>query len=272
MGDWTYVHWLVFSVPLLLILLSVAVYFLFLRGTIRTRYVVGQKFRDDPDINEWIVCFNWSRKVLYVPAIIASFAAGLLTVIFRPEAGEGLAEWIGGIWLAVFFLNFLVDEYEVSLKLIVIIVLLVVVLVLWLTYLNWLGAFFRLFTRVDVGLNAAAYFAFGVIMSVAVVVSWVRGLFYYVAVTPNYLNIQVGPTETGEQLGREEYSTRIDTGDFLERLQGFGRLIITFADHRRPPMVLLVGRIGRVASRLESIRGKLAVDRHQEHREGMGTE
>jgi len=96
----------------------------------------------------------------------------------------------------------------------------------------------------------------------------VRGLFYYVAITPNYLNIQSGPTETGEQVSREEYSTRIDTGDFLERLFGFGRIIITFSDTRRQPLFLLVGRIGKKASTLESIRGKLAVDRYQPVREG----
>jgi hypothetical protein len=267
MADWDYVKWIVFAVPFLLILLGAGVFLLF-RGTIRTRHRMAKKLLEDPDINEWLVCFNWSRKVLYVPVIAVSLVAGLLTLIWHPAQHPLLSQWIGGIWLAVFFVNFLVDEYEVSIKLIMIIILFVVVLALWLAFLNWLGGFFRLFTRVDVSLNAAAYFAFALILFVAVVISWFRGLFYYVAVTPNYLNIQVGPTETGEQVGREEYSTRIDTGDFLERLQGFGRLIITFADHRRQPMVLLVGRIGRVASRLESIRGKLAVDRIQPHREG----
>ncbi len=267
MGDWDIVKWIVFAVPFLLILLGVVFTTLF-RGTIRTRVRMAKKLQEDPDINEWMVCFNWSRKVLYVPVIVVSLVAGVLTLIWHPVDHPLLSQWIGGIWLAVFFMNFLVDEYEVSIKMIMIIILFVVVLLLWLAFLDWLGPFFRMFTRVDVSLNAVAYFSFAIIMFVAVVISWVRGLFYYVAVTPNYLNIQVGPTETGEQVGREEYSTRIDTGDFLERLQGFGRLIITFADHRRQPMVLLVGRIGRVASRLESIRGKLAVDRIQPHREG----
>ena len=102
------------------------------------------------------------------------------------------------------------------------------------------------------------------IFLLAVVVSWIRGLFYYVAITPNYLNIQAGPTETGEQVSREEYGTRIDTGDFLERLLGFGRLIVTFSDPHRQPTVLLISRIGRRARTLESIRGKLAIERHQE--------
>ncbi len=268
MADWDWAKWLVFSVPFLLALLGVGIFLLF-RGTFRTRYRTAAALRDDPDINEWLVVFNWSRKVLYVPVIFASLVCGVLAAIWPPASNPQFAHVLGGIWLGIFFLNFLVDEYEISLKLILIIILALVVLFLWLGYLNWFMPFIRMFTRLELELSAAAYFFFAAILSIAVLVSWVHGLFYYVAITPNYLNIQVGPTETGEQLGREEYSTRVDTGDFLERLQGFGRIVITFADHRRQPMVLLVGRIGKVASRLESIRGKLAFDRHQDHREGQ---
>ncbi|MCD6364588.1 MAG: hypothetical protein J7M14_01805, partial [Planctomycetes bacterium] len=110
-------------------------------------------------------------------------------------------------------------------------------------------------------------FVIGMIFLCAIVISWIKGLFYYVAITPNYMNIQVGPTETGEQIAREQYSTRIDTGDFLERLFGFGRIVITFRDQRRQPIMMLVSRIGKTAAKLESIRGKLAVDRYQPSRE-----
>jgi hypothetical protein len=77
----------------------------------------------------------------------------------------------------------------------------------------------------------------------------------------------VGVTETGEQISREDYSTRVDTGDFLERIMGFGRIIITFRDNRRLPLSLLVGRIGKKAATLESLRGILAVDAHHPNRE-----
>jgi hypothetical protein len=127
--------------------------------------------------------------------------------------------------------------------------------------------FVRAFRHLAVSVNSTGYLVIAALFLVATFVSWLRGLFYYVALTPNYLNIQTGPTETGEQVSREEYSTRIDTGDFLERLFGFGRIIITFSDQRRQPVVLLVGRIGRKAAKLESIRGKLAVDRYQAARE-----
>ena len=51
-----------------------------------------------------------------------------------------------------------------------------------------------------------------------ILVSWLHGLFYYYTITPNYMNIQKGLTEAGEQVDRAEYTTRIDTSDFCERL------------------------------------------------------
>lgn len=266
MPDWSWHKWVVFALPGGFCLLGVIAW-LMLRKTLRSRIRVQRQLRKDPDINEWLVVFNWSRKTLYVPTILASLLASAIMYMW-PEGGY--VQIVGGVWLAVFFFNFLVDEYEMSVKVLLIVVLCIVILFLWLSFLDWLMSFLRLFRHLDVAINGTGFLIVALIFLMAIGISWLRGLFYYVGITPNYLNIQVGPTETGEQISREEYSTRVDTGDFLERLLGFGRIIITFADHRRQPMVLLVGRIGRRAAKLESIRGKLAVDAFQAAREGGG--
>lgn len=265
LGQWQTKEWVIFAIPFVLVLLGVGAWLL-MRKTIRTRLRTGKALRDDPDINEWLVVFGWSRKVLYVPTILASLAA-FVAMLFLPEGGTG-ARIVGGCWLGVFALNFLIDEYELSVKVLLIGLLVLVLAALWLVGLDWWRPVLRAFRHLGFSMSWAGYLALAVLFTLAVAISWVHGLFYYVAITPNYLNVQVGPTETGEQVAREEYSTRVDTGDFLERLLGFGRIIITFADQRRQPMMLLVGRIGRKAARLESIRGKLAWDRHQPGREG----
>ncbi|HUU59401.1 MAG TPA: hypothetical protein VMZ50_07660 [Phycisphaerae bacterium] len=265
-ATWDLKRVVIFSLPILLLLAGVVVW-LFMRKTIRARFRVGKQLHDDPDINEWLIAFSWSRKILYFPMIIASFSACIAMAIIRNPDSTG-AKIVGGIWLAIFVLNFLVDEYEMSVKVLLILVLCLAVAGLWLTFMDWLGGVLRFFGRLSLRMNWMGYLLIGVLFSIAVFISWLRGLFYYVAITPNYLNIQVGPTETGEQISREEYCTRIDTGDFLERLQGFGRIVITFSDQRRQPILLLVGRVGKKAARLESIRGKIALDRHQPGREG----
>jgi hypothetical protein len=138
----------------------------------------------------------------------------------------------------------------------------VMVLFLWLSYLAWLTNFLDFFKGFNGSMNGTVYLAIGLIFLAAIGVSWLRGLFYYVAITHNYLNIKSGPTESDELINRENFSVRVDTSDFLERLLGFGKIVITFADHNRSPMILLVGNIGYVATRLDAIRGKLAVEHH----------
>ncbi len=267
LGMWDWKRIGIFLIPFVLILIAVIVW-LFMRKTLRTRLRMERQLRQDPDINEWLVVFGWSRKVLYMPTILISAVACILMYLQTGGVWESLnVNIVGGIWLGVFFLNFLVDEYEMSIKLLLIVVLCLVILGLWLAALDWFVPFLRFFKKLRVAISPQGYLVLAALFLLAVGVAYLKGLFYYVAITPNYLNIQVGPTETGEQVSREEYSTRVDTGDFLERVLGFGRIIVTFADQRRQPLMLLVGRIGKKAAKLESIRGKLAVDRYQPHRE-----
>jgi hypothetical protein len=248
--------------PVLILLVGGAVW-LFLRRTIRTRLRMTRQLHDDPEINDYLVIFNWSRKVLYIPTVLASLvAAGLMLLHEQNPAlfDPSFDSLLGGIWLGVFFVNFLIDEYELDLRVLLLFGLAVAVLWLWLTMMNWLMPFLSFFRHLGVSVSSMGYLLISLIFLMAIVISWSKGLFYYVALTPNYLNIQNGPNETSEQVSRESFSTRIDTGDFLERVLGFGQIIITFSDTRRQPLVMLVGRIGSRALKLESIRGHLAVE------------
>ena len=250
---------IIFLAPFALLLVGALVAFL-MRKTFCTRFRMARQFRADPDIKEWLIVFNWSRKIFYLPTILGSVVAFALMAFLWNRSDVPTARIIGGVWLAIFFLNYLVDEYEINLKIILIFVLFAGALVLWLVFMGWLDNLGRFFTNLDIVLNSWAYLLLAIIFALGVVTSWLKGLFYYVAITPNYMNIRAGPTETGEQVRSEYFATRIDTGDFLERALGFGRIIITFADQRRPPLILLVSRIGKKAGILESIRGVTAVD------------
>ena len=243
---------------------------LVLRKTVRTRLKMERTISQDPDINDWLVVYDWTPKVLYVPTIIAAFVAALL--MFLKQTGWSVLgsinpELIGGVWFAMLLLNFLVEEYNISIKVLLMTMVSAGFFLLWLHLFGWVMEFFRLFKHLALSISATGYLLVGIIGLLTILVSWVKGLFYYVTITPNYMNLQEGPTETGEQIAREQYSTRVDTGDFLERLMGFGRIIITFSDQRRQPIVLLVGRIARKAELLESIRGKLAFDLDRQTRQ-----
>ncbi|MFH1719747.1 MAG: hypothetical protein ABIF19_20535 [Planctomycetota bacterium] len=240
---------------------------LVLRKTFRTRLRVEKEIREDPDINDWLVIFNWSTKILYVPTIVASLLASV--VMYLQEA-----DWwvfasipgviIGGIWLTVFFLNFLVEEFSISIKVLLIGLVSIGFLLLWLHLCGWVMGFLGLFRHLALSVNATGYLLVGVIGLSTVAISWIKGLFYYISITPNYMNLQEGPTESGEQIGREDYNSRIDTSDFLERLMGFGRIVITFKDRKREPITILVWKIQRKAQLLERVRAKFAIDHVQQ--------
>jgi len=240
---------------------------LIMRKTIRTRMGMEKQLRLDPDINDWLVIFGWTSKALYFPTIAVAILASIL--MFMQESGwrvfAGInPKAVGGVWFAVFFLNFLIEEYHINIKILIITVVSTGFLLLWLHLLGWVGGFLRLFTSLAFSISGTGYLLIALIGLFTIGISWLRGLFFYVAFTPNFLNLQEGPTEAGEQIGREDYNTKIDTGDFLERLFGFGRISITFKERSRLPLTLLVWRIEKKAAMLEKVRAKFAIDYPQQ--------
>jgi hypothetical protein len=239
---------------------------LILRKTVRTRLRMEKTLRDDPDINDWLIIFNWTPKILYVPTIIAALLASALMCVRLAGCkvewivGHIRPELVGGVWLAIFFLNVLVEEYSISVKVLIITVVSAGFLLLWLHLLGLVVPFLRLFRHLALSMNATGFLLVAVVGAAVVFISWLKGLFYYVTITPNYMNIQEGPTESGRHIGREDYNTVVDTGDFLERLMGFGRIVIIFKDIQKHPVVLLVWQIQKKSQMLERVRGKFAID------------
>lgn len=257
--SWTANHMIAIYIAVGLGLVAILAW-LILRKTVRTRLRMQVAMRDDPDINDWLVIFNWTPKVLYVPTIVASLAAAVLMYFRGGESSSNFDVIIGGCWMGIFVLNFLVEEYNISIKILLITLVSLGCFFLWLHLLGWVGGFFGLFRHLALSINATGFLLIGIIGSLTIFVSWFKGLFYYMTITPNYMNLQEGPTESGEQIGREDYNSRIDTTDFLERLMGFGRIIITFKDRKREPITVLVWRIQKKAQMLERVRAKFAID------------
>ncbi len=245
------------------VVLAAVVAWLLIHRTLRTRIGMEKQLRLDPDMNDWLVIFGWTPKVLYAPTLLAAILAAIL--MFMHESGWRIfasinPKVVGGVWFVVFFLNFLIEEYAISIKILLIAIVGLACLLLWLHLLGWVVGFLKLFRHLAFSISATGYVLIAAIGLLTILISWLRGLFFYVAITPNYLNLQEGPTEAGEQIGREDYNTKIDTGDFLERLLGFGRISVTFKEKPRPPLTLLVWRVERKAQMLERVRGKYAID------------
>ncbi|MBN1507437.1 MAG: hypothetical protein JW955_11355 [Sedimentisphaerales bacterium] len=259
---WTSNGMIALYIALAVVIGAVGIWFV-VRKTLRTRIATERILRDDPDLNDWLVIFGWTPKVLYVPTIAAAFIACFLMFLresdWRIFAGID-PKLVGGLWFVIFFLNFLIEEYDINVKMLLLAGAVIGFLLLWLHLLGLVLAFLGLFKHLAFSISATGYLLIAIIGILTIFVSWLRGLFYYVAITPNCLDFHRGPTEAGEQVGREDYNTKVDTSDFLERLLGFGRITITFKDNTRPPSTLLVWRVERKAQMLERVRAKFAVD------------
>lgn len=239
-----------------------------LKSTGRTRLGMKQTLNLDEDLagGEFLIVFDWSQKVLYLPTVIASFIAAVFMYFLDPDPALPLSpeviriiEIIGGVWVAIFFFNFLIEEYNVRLMVIVLSLVSMGFLLLLLILFECMGSFFKLFKHLDVFISWKGYLLAGLIGFLTIVVSWVKGLFYYIVVTPNYLNIQEGLTETGKQIARRDFHTSVDTTDLAERLFGFGKVIVTFKQSEKEPITLYVWRIGAKAKKLEEMGTKTIV-------------
>jgi len=250
-------RYLLMFAPLILFLLVLAVWLL-MRRTIRTRIEMARQLRKDSEINEWLVVFGWTDKIIYVPTVVLSLLFFALSFVPRMPMGT-----LGAVWLAVFLVNFVIEEYQIGVKELIILVLAGVGLFVWLDLVGLLDEITKTLGGIDARMSGFAYLAFALIFLFAIGVSWIRGLFNYVAITQNYVKIQKGPTESGQQISRGEYSTVIDTADILERMLGFGKIGINFRDTSIQPISMLVWGIGRKSRRLESIRGAITIDNRE---------
>jgi hypothetical protein len=259
---WTSPRMVAFFIAIGAVVICIIAFF-FLSRTLRTRRRMHRTLKEDKDIDDFLIVFNWTEKVLYFPSVIASLLAA--TAMYLNQAGLFFLEpeIVGRIWVPIVFVNFLVEEYNIRLRGIIATVIGIAFLLLWLYLASYLGAFLGLFKHVAVVINGTGFLLIGLIGFAAIVVSWIKGLFYYVTITPNYIDLQEGPSESGEQIAREDYNTRLDTSNFLERQLGFGKIEITFKHGQRHPIRFLVSGIGKKAQKLEKVRAKFVIDHKQ---------
>ncbi|NQT00425.1 MAG: hypothetical protein HQ580_00225 [Planctomycetes bacterium] len=251
-----------FYIAVGLAVVAIVAWFL-LRRTLRTRLRMKKIMTEDPDIDDFLIVFDWTSKVLYFPTMIASIVAANLMFLQEGELwffSSINPKIIGSAWFLIFFLNFLVEEYNITIMATLMSLVSIGFLFLWLNLVGWVSGFLGLFKHFALSISATGYLLVSIIGLLTILISWVKGLFYYVTITPNYMNLQEGPTETGEQIGREDYNTRIDTSDFFGRLLGFGKIVITFKDRKRQPISLQVSNIRSKAQLLERVRAKLVID------------
>jgi hypothetical protein len=230
----------------------------------RTRYSVERKIREHREVHEYVILWNRPRWVLYAPSMVVAVLFGVFVLL----RGRGLfpqavtPRMLGGIWVVVCMLNVLVEQFHMSIKAVLIIVPTVGAILLVLHLVGYADDAVRLLRYAAVDVPAKLYFIATGVIAAVLFIGWMHGLFHYMAVTPNVADLQRGLTETGRQIKNADYDVDFDATDVVERwLFGFGRIIISFRDPNRPPMVFFVPRASEVDERIRRVRSVTAIDR-----------
>ncbi len=237
---------------------------LILLKTARTRYSVERQIVHHREVNEYVILWNRPRWILYAPTMAVSLLFGFLLLLrgwgALPQAVT--PRMLGGIWVVLVFINVLVEQFHMSIKVVLIVVPTLGAALLVLHLVGYADDAVRLLRHTAVEVPAKLYFIAAFLIAVIIAIGWVHGLFNYMAITPNVADLQRGLTETGRQIKNADYDVDFDATDVVERwLFGFGRIIISFRDPNRPPMVFFVPRASVVDERIRRVRSVTAIDR-----------
>jgi hypothetical protein len=239
--------------------------------TARTRYGVERQIVEHREVHEYVILWNRPRWILYTPAMILSVLFGIYWYLdgweVLPEAFSETftPRMAGGIWVVLCILNVLVEQFHMSIKVVFIVVPTVGALLLALRLVGYAYEAVCLLEHFAVQVQPKLYMITAFVIALIILIGWVHGLFHYMAITPNVADLQRGLTETGRQIKNADYDVDFDATDVVERwLFGFGRIIISFKDPNRPPLVFFIPRASFVDERIRRVRSVTAIDRAPE--------
>ena len=229
-------------------------YILVKTKSVRSRIERDNELRQDPNINVWLTAFDWSWLILFVPSMAALVLCGVVGCFINwlmPEnaANPVVQRAIGGFAFGFFCLNAAVVLFKLTPTRVLVLLLAVCGFCLMLllmgtsVFLGFFGKFKYLGIRIDpFGYLLMAYVGFFYLRLI-----WICGLFDYITMSPNRLDIQRGLSETERGIQRKDFRVSIDTEDVILRLFKVGRIIISFPHSDRLPISLLVTGIDKKA-------------------------
>lgn len=245
---------------------------LFKTKSIRTRIARDNDLRQDQNIDVWLTIFDWTWLILFVPSMVVLVLCGVTGYIINwavpaeQAANSIVHQVLGGFAFGIFCLNAAVVIFKLTPTRVLVLFLSMVGLCLILLLMGvdiFLGFFGKLkYLGVEVepqGYLLMAYVGFFFLRLI-----WISGLFEYIAMAPNRLDIQRGLSESERGIQRKDFRVSIDTEDVILRLFKVGRIIISFPLSDRLPMSYLVMGIDKKAKYAMEAASVVSIGRGQQ--------
>ncbi len=230
-----------------------------------TRWEMEQRLHDDKDIHDWLVIFNWTKKILHIPTVACAFLAAFIVWLYSDsENSAAIGNIVGATWFCVWLFCHIIEDNNIGLAVAVAIFVAVVLFAALAVF----GGVFRDIVEfaaewIHISASPALYIGFGLVYLMSIAMSYIKGLFYYVALEPNQMIVQFKIGEDGETFQRMQYDARVEaTVDIFEWFFfNMATIKIQFRDGKRSPMEFYVGRIKKKAGWLSAVLGVTAIDR-----------
>jgi hypothetical protein len=212
--------------------------FMLLMRRATTRWEMEIRLSEEHE--SWLVVFNWTKKILHVPTIVCSFPAALIVWYFPAKA-----ELIGLSWFCVWLFCHTIEDYDFSFAVSIAIGASIFLFVVLTVFGGVIDDMYDYAKLISIFASPALYLGFGLAYLTSILVSYIRGLFHYVAITPNQMIIQSRIGEDGETIQRRKYDAQIEAAtDVVEwYVYNAGSLKIWFHEGRREPMSFYVSGI-----------------------------
>jgi MFS family permease len=214
-------------------------------------------------ISHWLVIFNWTRKILHIPTIVFAFLAAFIMWLYSDSENiESIGSIVGAIWFCVWLFCHTIEDNNISLSVAIALfgglLLFTVLAIFGEVDDEIIGAV----QTIRIFASPALYLGFGLAYLTSIGLSYVKGLFYYVAIEPNQMIVQFKIGEDGETFQRMQYDARVEaTVDIFEWFfYDTATIKIQFHGGKRSPMEYYVGRIKRKAEWLSAVLGVTAVE------------
>ena len=221
--------------------------------SIRTRISRDNELRQDRNISVWLTTFDWSWLILFLPSMIILVFCGIVGYIIDlaipPDSPTNLIvhHVLGGFTFGFFCLNAAVVIFKLTPTRVLVLFLAIggFCLILLLMGVDIFLNFFEKFKHLGVKVDPLGYLLMAYVGFFFLRLIWIAGLFEYIAMSPNRLDIQRGLSESERGIQRKDFRVSIDTEDVILRLVKIGRIIISFPLSDRLPMSYLVTRIDK---------------------------
>jgi len=177
---------------------------------------------------EKVILRSYSKVILFYPLLIISFVLFLIQIIMGADE-----QWLGAIWITVFFINLFIISFDTSSTKFFILLLVIIVSILVFTFIfNPIVIIGKIFSfEVLIVMSYQFYLSCTVILIIVLLIAWIATRFNYWKIERNEVIHKQGIIVSVKRYPTKSLRIEKDIPDLFEfMLLGAGSIQLFFAN------------------------------------------